>query len=97
MEQHRVRSLITHLNYSELTKAKILPKQKFFTTKEVTTLGGTTPNPTLSKKLGPSQYGLFVEQIIEVLLLNKFDITSLNMLKISLPSELQKHFTIDAW
>lgn len=60
---HRVLTLIPFLNYGQLTK--ILPKEKMFTAKTVPAMGGTTILPALAKKLGPSDYGLLVEEVIE--------------------------------
>lgn len=79
IEYHRVRSIIPHLNYSELDKAKILPKEKMFTPKNsgIPSLGGEYPNASFAKKLGPSDYGFFMEQIIETLLLNNGELDSL--------------------
>lgn len=89
---HRVRSLISHLDYAELTKSKILPVEKMFTTKSVNSLGGTYPNATLAKKLGPIDYGLFMEEVIE-LLLDTNDLKSLSSLKKTLPEEVRPYFT----
>ena len=85
---HRVRSIIPYLNYKTLTK--FLPKEKMFTASTVACKGGKTPCPTLAKKLGASDYGLFVEQMIEILLKNQCDIIALN--HISLDKTLQPHF-----
>jgi endonuclease IV len=63
---HRVLTLIPFLNYGQLSK--ILPKEKMFTAKTVPTLGGTVILPALLKKLGPSDYGLLVEEIIAAML-----------------------------
>lgn len=93
MDQHRVCSLIKYLNYKELTK--ILPKEKLFT--KIESKGGKTPCPTLAKNLGASNYGLFVEKVVEVLIDNDFNIEALNVLKNILPPILQKNFNIEAW
>ncbi len=91
---HRIRSIVPYLNYKELTP--LLPTEKMFTAgrgantaKSVACKGGKTPCPTLAKKLGASEYGCFVEKIIEVLLANECDIKSLNM---TLDKDLQIHF-----
>jgi len=66
---HRILTLIPFLNYGQLTK--ILPKEKMFTTKIVPAIGGTTILPALAKKLGPSDYGLLVEEVIEKIINNE--------------------------
>jgi len=76
--EHRVRTLIPHLNYTSLAKLNVLPKQKIFTNKSVASLGGTTICPTLAKKLGPSEYGLFMEDVIEAILDNR-SLSSIDM------------------
>lgn len=83
---HRVRSLIPFLCYADMTS--ILPTEKLFTTKTVQALGGTTISPKLAKKLGPSNYGLLLEEIIECLLVNNCNIESLNHVSEKLDIEL---------
>ena len=90
---HRVRTLIPHLSYAELTKLNILPKAKLFTQKTVQSLGGKTICPTLSKKLGPSSYGLFLETVIECMLSN----INIATLKLTLPTDIQQYFNPDAF
>ncbi len=85
---HRVRTIIPFLNYKEL--ASLLPAEKMFTSKIVECRGGKTPSPTLAKKMGASNYGLFVEQIIEILLNNQCDINILT--HIHLPDEYKSYF-----
>ena len=85
---HRVRSIIQYLSYKELSK--VLPKEKMFTSKSGPPKGGKTPSPTLAKKLGASDYGLFMEEVIEILLSNGCDIEALN--KLTLEEDLQKYF-----
>lgn len=77
---HRVRTLIPFLNYTDLVKRNIIPKEKMFTNKTVISLGGKTICPKLAKKLGPSQYGLLMEEIIESLLENNCNVSCLNFL-----------------
>lgn len=61
---HRVRSIIPYLgNITSLRKDKILPKQSLFTK---VGKGGKFPN--WAEKLGWSQYGLFMETIIQNIL-----------------------------
>ncbi|HSW76662.1 MAG TPA: TIM barrel protein [Candidatus Saccharimonadales bacterium] len=90
---HRVRSLIIHLNYGDLIKQQLLPKQKLFTNKTVPSLGGKTICPTLSKKLGPSDYGLMMEEVIECIISH----ISLDTVKHTLPEDLQKHFKVESF
>ncbi len=80
MELNRVRSLIPYLTYAELQK--VLPKERLFTRTKVPTRGGTYPNPGLAKKMGPVEYGLFVEKIIECVLVNNDYETKSHFLKI---------------
>ena len=87
---HRVRSIIPYLSYKELSK--VLPKEKMFTAATVPAKGGKTPSPTLAKKLGASDYGLFMEDVIETLLSNGCDIEALNKLTFPLDQDLQKYF-----
>ena len=47
--QHRVCSLIGHLEYGKLSK--LIPKERMFTRKTVDANGGKTPCPSLAKKL----------------------------------------------
>jgi hypothetical protein len=77
---HRVRTLIPFLNYTDLVKRNIIPKEKMFTNKTVISLGGKTICSKLAKKLGPSQYGLLMEEIIESLLENNCNLSCLNFL-----------------
>lgn len=86
--KHRVRTLIGHLNYAEMSKAGILPKLKLFTNKTVPSLGGRVMGPTLYKKLGASAYGILMEDIIEA----QLNTISLDTVKSSLPVELQPSF-----
>lgn len=92
---HRVRTLIPFLDYGELTKLKILPKEKMFTAKTVPSRGGKTPCATLSKKLGASGYGIFMEDVINLLLETGCDIQSLSKSKDRLDPDLQKYFKIN--
>jgi endonuclease IV len=94
---HRVRSIIPYLDYSDLSRNKIIPHEKLFTAKFVDSKGGKTPCPTLAKKLGPVQYGLFVEKVIEILLDNDCDVKHLILLEHTLDTELKKYFTIEPW
>lgn len=88
---HRVRSLIGYLDYGELSKSKILPKEKMFTAKTVPSRGGKTCCPTLAKKLGPSTYGIFMESVITCLL-NNDTLENLGEVKKELAQDLQKYF-----
>src|SRR6185503_10630509 len=90
--QHRVRTLIPFLNYAELTKNKVIPKEKLFTGKIVEGLGGKTISPVLSKNLGRVSYGIFVESVIETLLLNDCNIKSINPLRTTLPKDMQCYY-----
>lgn len=90
---HRVRTIIPYLNYKELDK--IIPKERMFTAKTIPSVGGKTPNATLAKKMGASEFGLFVEEIIETLISNNYDINALN--NITVNKELEKYFVIDQW
>ncbi len=87
---HRVRSLITHLDYSTLTKDKKLPSQKLFTRATVPSKGGRVLCPTLSQKLGPSEYGLFVESVVETILTQNFQ--NIDMLKYRLDDDIQPYY-----
>jgi len=58
-EPHRVRSLIRFLNYTELRKAKVLPKQALFTK---VPRGGKFPK--IAPKMGYANFGLFMEHIV---------------------------------
>ena len=86
---HRVRTLIPHLNYSVLRAAKILPKEAMFTK---IAKGGKFP--LLAKKMGYSEFGLFMESIIRVLVENQntLPFETLDVLKFQLPDDLQKYF-----
>lgn len=86
---HRVRTLIPHLNYSALRAAKILPKEAMFTK---IAKGGKFP--LLAKKMGYSEFGLFMESIIRVLVENQntLPFETLDVLKFQLPDDLQKYF-----
>ena len=86
---HRVRTLIPHLNYSALRAAKILPKEAMFTK---IAKGGKFP--ILAKKMGYSEFGLFMESIIRVLVENQntLPFETLDVLKFQLPDDLQKYF-----
>lgn len=96
MEDHRVCSLIKYLNYKDLTK--YLPKEKLFTTVECRGGSGSKNlSPTLAKKLGPINYGLFVEKMIEILLMNNYNVNCLAVIKQSLPSDLQANFKYEDW
>lgn len=92
---HRIRSIIPYLNYKALSK--VLPTEKMFTSKTVAYRGGKTPCATLAKKLDASEYGLFMEQVIEVLLSNQCQINALQSLTYTLPVELQPYFKCDAY
>lgn len=70
---HRVLTLIPFLNYGEMTK--ILPKEKMFTSSVVPCKGGSYFEPKLAKKLGPSDYGLLIEEVVECILFGD-DMTS---------------------
>ena len=94
---HRIRTIIPHLDYAELTKLKILPAEKMFTAKTVQSIGGEYPSNKLAKSLGPSEYGLFLEQIIEALLDNNCDIKCLTAVGLQLSAEDREHFAIDHW
>lgn len=94
---HRVCSLIEHLNYNNLMKQKILPQEKFFTYKTVQSLGGNSICPLLAKELGASEYGFFMEKIIECLLNNQCQIESLLTIKNELNKNLQSLFNINAY
>lgn len=59
MDYHRVRTLIPYLEYSSLRNAKKLPKKLLFTKVK---RGGKLP--LLSKKMGYSKFGLFMEDVI---------------------------------
>lgn len=89
---HRVRSIIPYLNYKALEK--VIPKQRMFTSKIVPCIGGKSPNATLAKKLGASDYGIFVEKVIEILVENNYDINCLYDVKIG---EHQKYFVVEQW
>lgn len=84
---HRVRTLIPHLNYSVLRAAKILPKEAMFTK---IAKGGKFPS--LAQKMGYSEFGLFMESIIRVLVENPLCFETLDVLKFQLPDNLQKYF-----
>lgn len=99
---HRIRSLIPYLGkLSELRKQKLIPTQVKFTK---IGLGGSFP--ALAKKIGYSEYGLFMEKVIETCL-ESTDLWSpgqgssetietihSNLLK-TLESNLQEYFPID--
>lgn len=68
MEIHRVRTLIPFLDYKALTDSKILPDTKLFTQKTVPSLGGKTICPSLAKSMGKSDYGLYIEGIVSLIL-----------------------------
>ena len=57
---NRVRQIIPNINYTELNKRKILPKQTFFT--KVPIKGGEFP--PLAKKISPSQMGIIIDNYI---------------------------------
>ena len=61
---NRVRKIISNINYTDLNKKKILPKQALFT--NVPTKGGDFP--PLSKKITPSQMGIIVDQYIRIVI-----------------------------
>lgn len=96
---HRVRTVIPYLDYGDLSKRKLIPKERMFTAKTIPAKGGKTPCPTLAKKIGASQYGLFVEKIVELLLRNPSgEITSvLAPLKAMLPAEIAHLFKPEAY
>ena len=89
--QHRVCSLIGHLEYGKLSK--LIPKERMFTRKTVDANGGKTPCPSLAKKLGASRYGLFMEKIIENIIFGKNLTTTVSYL----PEDLQKYFKPDSF
>ena len=60
---HRVRTLIQHMSYKELRKAKHLPKKPLFTGIK---RGGYFPST--AKKIGYPQFGLFLDKYIQKVL-----------------------------
>lgn len=90
MDYHRVRSLIPYLNYKDLEK--IIPKERMFT--KVVCIGGKSPNATLAKKLGPSDYGILTEKVIEILLENEYDVNCLKHIKLE---AYQDYFIAEQW
>ena len=61
---NRVRQVIPNINYTELNKKKILPKQKFFT--KVPIKGGEFP--PLARKISPSDMGIIIDQYIRIVI-----------------------------
>ena len=94
---HRVRTLIPYLDYTLLTKSKVLPKEKLFTAKTVSSRGGKTPCATLSKKLGAPSYGILVETVINTLLENECKLQCLETIKKELSNDLQKYWKEGEW
>lgn len=86
---HRVRTLIPFLDYSSLRKEKILPKQALFTK---VPKGGKFAS--LAEKMGYSEYGLFMEEIIqEAIICESVPLSEVfNGCKESVPKNLQKYF-----
>jgi len=64
--QQRVRSIISNLNYSDLRKQKVLPKQALFTK---ISKGGSFPK--IVKKTGYPWFGLFIDFLIRHILTHK--------------------------
>lgn len=62
----RVRQLTPLLTYGDLTRRKLLPKKPLFTRSEVPTHGKNFP---LARKMGYSQHGLFVEELVKAVIL----------------------------
>ena len=93
INKHRVRTLTRYLEYGDLSKRKIIPKERMFTSKTVPGRGGKTPCPTLAKKLGASSYGLFMEKVIENILSND----KRSLLVNELPQELHTYFKPDSF
>jgi len=86
---YRVRQLIPYLNYSNLRKQKILPVKPLFTR---VAKGGKFG--TLSQKVGYSDFGLFMEIILqEAIICNHEPLEELfEGCKCHLPEETHKHF-----
>lgn len=63
---NRVRQIIPNINYTELNKRKILPKQALFT--KVPIKGGEFP--PLAKKISPSQMGIIIDHYIRIVIQN---------------------------
>lgn len=80
---HRVRTFIRYLNYTQLRKDKIIPPETMFMG---IPKGGKMPY--LARKMGYSDFGLWMENIITLSILNK----PLEMAKSTLPTDLQKYF-----
>ena len=69
---HRVRTLLRYIEceYTPLKKAGVVPNLPFFN--KVKKVGTTIPFPkAMYKTLGPSEFGLFMEKIIECALMEK--------------------------
>lgn len=62
--------MIGHLRYSDLNKQKQLPKKPLFTT--VVKRGGTFPS--LAKKIGYDQFGIYIDYFIRVILSKHFNL-----------------------
>lgn len=67
-ETHRVRSLLRYLNYGQLKKDKLIPATPMFTAKTIPKVKPNKFTRKLAKSIGYSQYGLFMESIVEVCL-----------------------------
>ncbi len=99
-EYHRIRTIIPHLEYGKLSKIGVIPKERFFTSNIVPAKGGgKTPCQSISKIIGPSNYGILVEKIIETLIQNNCNIESLNELKPFFDDDetYKKKFIIKEW
>nr|QBK86215.1 MAG: AP (apurinic) endonuclease family 2 [Marseillevirus LCMAC102] len=92
MDNHRVRTLIPFLNYSELRKNGLLPKQALFTKIQ---RGGIFPS--LAGKIGYSDFGLFMEVIIrQVITLEKLTVEdAISTAKDGISHEYQRYFKRD--
>lgn len=66
MEAQRVRQIIPFLNYGELRKKKIVPKQTMFTGIKK---GGSFPS--VARRMGYPTFGLFIDHLIRHILQNR--------------------------
>lgn len=73
---NRVRQIIPNINYTELNKRKILPKQTFFT--KVPVKGGEFP--PLAKRITPSAMGIIIDNYIRTVLMSNGKLTREQMI-----------------